>query len=144
MTTKILIRLAGCTGWSESSLGAQVILSRSGSVIFSGRASATPTLDLFITLLSLGSKGYKELLVVRKELYQYLQLKLEQCAQNNGERLLDVRHNPISLGEQNLQCYTHSIIFIVMHLSSPYYIKLLCCDRQHLLPVSWTDVYMYF
>ena len=71
--------------------------------IFSGRASATPSLDLFITLLSLGSKGYKELLVVRKELYLYLQLKLEEIARRNGERLLDVRHNPISLGEQDLQ-----------------------------------------
>ena len=66
-----------------------------------GRASATPSLDLFITLLSLGSKGYKELLVVRKELYQYLQLKLEEIAEHYGERLLDVKHNPISLGKGN-------------------------------------------
>lgn len=31
-----------------------------------GRASATPSLDVFITLLSLGWKGYKQLLADRK------------------------------------------------------------------------------
>ena len=32
----------------------------------SGRASATPSIDLFITLLSLGSVGYQQLLRQRK------------------------------------------------------------------------------
>ena len=31
-----------------------------------GRASATPTMDVFITLLSLGSSGYKKLCTERK------------------------------------------------------------------------------
>ena len=31
-----------------------------------GRASVAPTLDLFITLLSMGSKGYRDLCVKRK------------------------------------------------------------------------------
>lgn len=31
-----------------------------------GRASSTPTIDVFITLLSLGSHGYKKLCVERK------------------------------------------------------------------------------
>ena len=31
-----------------------------------GRASATPSIDLFITLLSLGSAGYQQLLQQRK------------------------------------------------------------------------------
>ena len=65
---------------------------------FEGRASAAPTLDLFITLLSLGSRGYRDLLTERKQMYKYLEEKLQECARNNGERLLDVRHNPISLG----------------------------------------------
>jgi len=31
-----------------------------------GRASATPSIDMFITLLSLGAKGYEKLLKDRK------------------------------------------------------------------------------
>ena len=75
-----------------------ITFNNANSSFISGRASATPSLDLFITLLSLGCQGYKELLVQRKELYQYLQYRLQECATQNGERLLDVRHNPISLG----------------------------------------------
>ena len=75
-----------------------ITFNNANSLFISGRASATPSLDLFITLLSLGCQGYKELLVQRKELYQYLQYRLQECATQNGERLLDVRHNPISLG----------------------------------------------
>ena len=67
---------------------------------YTGRASASPSLDLFITLLSLGKEGYKKLLTDRKENYSYLQDKLKKCAENNGERLLDIRHNNISLGEE--------------------------------------------
>jgi len=33
---------------------------------FSGRASASPSLDVLITLLSLGASGYKQLLKERK------------------------------------------------------------------------------
>ncbi|XP_060566006.1 O-phosphoseryl-tRNA(Sec) selenium transferase-like [Ruditapes philippinarum] len=64
---------------------------------YPGRASASPSLDLFITLLSLGREGYKQLLKDRKDNYNYLQDKLKQCAECNGERLLDIKHNNISL-----------------------------------------------
>ena len=36
------------------------------SVPHAGRASGTPSLDVFITLLSLGGKGYRQLCVDRK------------------------------------------------------------------------------
>ena len=36
------------------------------SLSLTGRASATPSIDLFITLLSLGSAGYQQLLQQRK------------------------------------------------------------------------------
>ena len=35
-------------------------------VLHSGRGSAAPALDVFITLLSLGGRGYKELCSQRK------------------------------------------------------------------------------
>lgn len=63
-----------------------------------GRASATPTLDLFITMLSLGSRGYKNMLAERKEIYGYLKQELSRCAEGHGERILQTPHNPISIG----------------------------------------------
>ena len=65
-----------------------------------GRASATPSIDLFITLLSLGSNGYKKLLRERKEMYTYLHTHLTDCAGKHGQRVLATPHNPISMGRQ--------------------------------------------
>ena len=64
-----------------------------------GRASATPSIDLLITLLSWGVSGYKKLLAERKEMFTYLQQKLSACALQFGERLLNTRRNPISMGK---------------------------------------------
>ncbi|XP_022083546.1 O-phosphoseryl-tRNA(Sec) selenium transferase-like isoform X2 [Acanthaster planci] len=64
---------------------------------FPGRASASPTIDLFITFLSLGAEGYKKLLKERKEMYSYLQDELKTVAEGHGERLLRMPHNPISM-----------------------------------------------
>lgn len=64
---------------------------------YPGRASASPSIDLFITLLSLGSKGYKNLLKERKELFKYLGEELGKVAEKHGERLLHTPHNPISM-----------------------------------------------
>ncbi|XP_078534507.1 O-phosphoseryl-tRNA(Sec) selenium transferase isoform X2 [Lissotriton helveticus] len=67
------------------------------SKMYPGRASASPSLDVLITLLSLGASGYKQLLRERKELYVYLQSELKKVAEGYNERLLDTPHNPISL-----------------------------------------------
>ncbi|XP_071481281.1 O-phosphoseryl-tRNA(Sec) selenium transferase-like [Diadema antillarum] len=67
------------------------------SQFYPGRASAAPSTDLFITLLSLGSSGYKKLLKERKELYQHLREELSKVAEKHGERLLQTPHNPISM-----------------------------------------------
>ncbi|XP_076467406.1 O-phosphoseryl-tRNA(Sec) selenium transferase-like [Babylonia areolata] len=64
---------------------------------YPGRASATPSMDLLITLLSLGTSGYKKLLSERKEMFAYLQGRLSTCAKAYGERILNTR-NPISMG----------------------------------------------
>ncbi|GFS24281.1 O-phosphoseryl-tRNA(Sec) selenium transferase [Elysia marginata] len=66
---------------------------------YPGRASATPTVDLFITLLSLGANGYQQLLDKRKEMYSYLASALEKCAAKFGERKLNTKSNPISQGK---------------------------------------------
>ncbi|XP_067037810.1 O-phosphoseryl-tRNA(Sec) selenium transferase-like isoform X1 [Acropora muricata] len=67
------------------------------SKTYPGRASATPSIDLFITLLTLGSQGYQRLLQQRKEVYSYLSEGLSRVATAHGERLLNTKGNPISL-----------------------------------------------
>ena len=67
--------------------------------LFTGRASGSPTMDLFITLLSLGRAGYRKLLSDRKAMFQYLQHQLSLCAERHGQRLLKTKNNPISIGK---------------------------------------------
>ena len=63
-----------------------------------GRASASPSVDLLITLLTLGADGWKQKLQERKQMYTELQQRLAQLAERHGERLLTTRNNPISIG----------------------------------------------
>lgn len=67
------------------------------SKMYPGRASASPSLDVLITLLSLGCNGYKKLLKERKEMFAYLSTQLQKLAEAHNERLLKTPHNPISL-----------------------------------------------
>jgi len=64
---------------------------------YPGRASMAPIFDLFVTLLSMGVQGYKSLLQQRKDCYKHLKTELGKVAQKHGERLLECKHNPISL-----------------------------------------------
>ncbi|XP_051571385.1 O-phosphoseryl-tRNA(Sec) selenium transferase isoform X1 [Myxocyprinus asiaticus] len=73
------------------------------SKMYPGRASASPSLDVLITLLSLGASGYKKLLSERKELYSHLAQEVKALAERHGERLLHTPHNPISLA-MSLNC----------------------------------------
>ncbi|KAM6949622.1 O-phosphoseryl-tRNA(Sec) selenium transferase [Aplochiton taeniatus] len=73
------------------------------SRMYPGRASASPSQDLIITLLSLGTSGYKKLISERKEMYSYLAQELSKLAEVHGERLLHTPHNPISLA-MSLDC----------------------------------------
>ncbi|XP_073198484.1 O-phosphoseryl-tRNA(Sec) selenium transferase isoform X2 [Lepidochelys kempii] len=67
------------------------------SKMYPGRASASPSLDVLITLLSLGESGYRQLLKERKEMFSYLSSQLRKLAEVYNERLLNTLHNPISL-----------------------------------------------
>ena len=84
-----------------------------------GRASATPSIDVFITLLSLGWKGYHQLCTERKvftldsvrltvtqscsqDNYQYLVSGLEEVSTKHSEQVLRTPHNDISIGKCTL------------------------------------------
>lgn len=65
---------------------------------YPGRASASQSLDLLITLLSMGSNGYKNLINERKELFIYLKEEMTKIAEKYSERILHTPNNPISIG----------------------------------------------
>lgn len=64
---------------------------------YPGRASASPLIDLVITLLSMGKDTYARMLKDRKENYAHLKNRLTECASKHGEALLNVPGNPISM-----------------------------------------------
>mmetsp|Transcript_31927 Transcript_31927/g.95611 ORF Transcript_31927/g.95611 Transcript_31927/m.95611 type:complete len:394 (-) Transcript_31927:90-1271(-) len=66
--------------------------------IYPGRASGSPILDLFITLLSMGLDGYKGLLAERRRLVGVFEQKLRSVAEKHGERMLVCPRNTISFG----------------------------------------------
>lgn len=72
------------------------------TAFYPGRASLSQTLDVLVTMLSMGTEKYKELLNERKECFEYLKTELKQLAEKNGERVLETPHNPISIGKFTL------------------------------------------
>ena len=85
-------------------VGGAIVLSPSESVVadigqlYAGRASAAPMVDLFITLLSMGLNGYRQLLEERQTLRQTFPARLQEVAARHGERVLDCPDNTISFG----------------------------------------------
>ena len=83
-------------------VGGAIVLSPHSTMIecvgkvYAGRASSSPIVDLFVTLLSMGLIGYKQLLRQRQELIQYFSNQFHQVAQKHGERLLHCPTNTIS------------------------------------------------
>lgn len=67
------------------------------SQLYPGRASAAPTIDVFITLLQLGVSGYRQLLCDRKRHFEVLKLRLREVADKFGERVLETKNNTISI-----------------------------------------------
>mmetsp|Transcript_107314 Transcript_107314/g.308790 ORF Transcript_107314/g.308790 Transcript_107314/m.308790 type:complete len:523 (-) Transcript_107314:176-1744(-) len=66
------------------------------SELYPGRASMSPLLDLFITLLSMGASGWKKLLEERKANATWFQEQISATAAKLGFRLLKVPSNRIS------------------------------------------------
>jgi O-phospho-L-seryl-tRNASec:L-selenocysteinyl-tRNA synthase len=85
-------------------VGGALILSPNDHVIscisknYPGRASASPVVDLFITLLSMGLNGYKGILEERQRLVEKFRNKFHALALKFEERLLDCPRNTISFG----------------------------------------------
>lgn len=87
-----------------SFVGGAVVISPSEKVVqnvgkvYAGRASSSPVLDLFITLLSMGLSGYKRLLSERNQALKDFSTRLHNVAKKYGERLLHCPSNTISFG----------------------------------------------
>ena len=64
--------------------------------VYAGRASSSPIVDLFITLLSMGLQGYKKLLSDRTRALETFPQRFAQVAEKYGERLLQCPSNTIS------------------------------------------------
>lgn len=64
---------------------------------YAGRASISPLLDLFTTLVSMGSARYKALLTSRTEMFMYLYSQLQEVEKLGLIRVLVTAHNDISL-----------------------------------------------
>lgn len=85
-------------------VGGAIIVSPNKTVIqnvgkiYAGRASSSPIVDLFITLLSMGLNGYKRLLHERQNLLETFPLDLAEVAKKYGERVLSCPSNTISFG----------------------------------------------
>lgn len=65
---------------------------------YPGRASGDSTLDILITILSMGKNKYLELLKNRKIMYEKLHDVIVDLASEMGEKVLNVKHNDISMG----------------------------------------------
>jgi len=85
-------------------VGGALIMSPNSNVIesisknYPGRASASPMIDLFITLVSMGLDGYKGILEERKRLTGLFRQRLEKVAEVFGERTLNCPRNTVSFG----------------------------------------------
>ena len=50
----------------------------------------------------MGTTGYKELMDERKENYKILKHEMTKIAEKYGERVLETKNNPVSIGEFKL------------------------------------------
>lgn len=64
---------------------------------YPGRASMSPILDVFITLLEVGKKKYKAMMSKRLELFNSLYIDMTKIAEKYNERMLRIKRNKISM-----------------------------------------------
>ena len=64
-------------------------------------------LHIIFFQLSMGMDGYKKLLAERKENLGVLREGLGRLAEAHGERVLETRGNPISIGEEMHPSYSN-------------------------------------
>jgi O-phospho-L-seryl-tRNASec:L-selenocysteinyl-tRNA synthase len=87
-----------------STAGGAIVLSPEEKVtenvskVYAGRASSAPVVDLFITLLSMGLNGYKEILEQRNAMLPDFKAQFREVAEKHGEVLIECPTNTISYG----------------------------------------------
>lgn len=64
---------------------------------YAGRASISPILDLFISMLECGTKGYQKQLQLRTENFQKFKSRLTEWAEKNNEKIVLNVRNKISM-----------------------------------------------
>ena len=84
--------MIGCAGPSARDIVSEV------ATRYPGRASVQPTKDLFITLLSMGKAGFRQLLSDREQLNKDMREGVWTLASELGERPIGSTSNPISMG----------------------------------------------
>ncbi|KAL8455730.1 hypothetical protein Emag_000455 [Eimeria magna] len=77
--------------------GPDPLLVANVSASYPGRASMSPILDLFITLLQMGQTGLQHLLRERKRLFLWFKEELVATCDPRGLRVLPSPHNKISI-----------------------------------------------
>jgi O-phospho-L-seryl-tRNASec:L-selenocysteinyl-tRNA synthase len=68
------------------------------SAIYAGRACASPIIDMFITFLSMGRRGFRELLLRREALLETFQQRMRVFATQRNEEFVCHPDNEISFG----------------------------------------------
>lgn len=93
MDKNFMVPVGGAIVLGESSLVSTM------ETLYPGRASMSPLLDLFITLLSMGRTGYRRLLQEREQCYALLLGRLHQFERDHPEliRVLRTPKNDISI-----------------------------------------------
>lgn len=64
---------------------------------YPGRASFSQSMDVLITILSMGTNEYQRLLKERKDCFIYLKSELQKLAEKFNEKVLETPNNPISI-----------------------------------------------
>lgn len=67
------------------------------SNMYAGRASSSPALNAFVTILAMGKNKYLELMKNRKEQFKYMKGELEKLALKHSEKVFETKANPISI-----------------------------------------------
>lgn len=93
------------------------------SMLYPGRASISPILDLFITFLSMGEEGLQRMWKERQRLVVIMTEKLKCFAQRRGERIIESPRNSISIG------VTLDTLSIKRTISSDAHGRIAACDN---------------
>ncbi|KAK4321466.1 hypothetical protein Pmani_007726 [Petrolisthes manimaculis] len=86
------------------------------SKTYPGRASNSPILDVFITLLSMGTEGYAKLSAQRKELKVHMTEGLQEVAHKHGLQVIESKNNPISVVKVNIEVLVPLSLHIALTL----------------------------